>query len=115
MILKIKAITWDKQNYELFDTESNQYKVQLFQFRKEGFLYRDNFTNETYISEKMAEIKAYLQNPQYKIIMVVARMGQILTVGSPKVMKVTPEDDLWCQARKDQILKESDIVKLGKK
>lgn len=46
--LKVKVQTWNKQNYELFDTESKEYKTSNFVFLMDGFIYRNNTDNETY-------------------------------------------------------------------
>jgi hypothetical protein len=46
--MRVKVETWDKKNYELFDTEAKEYRTSNFVFFRDGFIYRNNAENETF-------------------------------------------------------------------
>jgi hypothetical protein len=68
-VLKIKTLTWDKVNYELFDTESNQHKSSIFSLQQEGFIYRNNSDNQAYYQAGPDTLKG--DKATYKILIVI--------------------------------------------
>lgn len=45
--LKIKTLSWDKQQYELFDNESNSYLMNTYNVSGAGYIYRMPNESET--------------------------------------------------------------------
>jgi hypothetical protein len=75
-LLRIKTLSWDKQQYELFDNESNTYLQNGYSVNGAGFLYRNSNDNQIMYSQGFESIKNY--HPEvsdHKVLMAFQEMN----------------------------------------
>lgn len=67
----MKIVSWDKQNYELFDNEANSYQEKFLQIRESGFLVRNNTNNESTFITDLESIRTFATDLNFRILMIV--------------------------------------------
>jgi hypothetical protein len=69
--LQLRIVSWDKQNYELFDNESNQYQEKTVTIGSSGIVVRNNTTNESEFVADLSTSKAFASDPNYRVLLVI--------------------------------------------
>ncbi|CAD8196304.1 unnamed protein product [Paramecium pentaurelia] len=101
--LIVTITTWDKPNYELFDGESQNYRIQEYLINEPGIFCR-NGENETFFDQNISR-----KDGVRTLFNVRIDDGQFVIGDKDKI------EDLWIQSKNEQQIRQNDVIKLGKK
>ncbi|CAK66556.1 unnamed protein product (macronuclear) [Paramecium tetraurelia] len=101
--LIVTITTWDKPNYELFDGESQNYRIQEYLINEPGIFCR-NGENETFFDQNLSR-----KDGVRTLFNVRIDDGQFVIGDKDKI------EDLWIQSKNEQQIRQNDVIKLGKK
>ncbi|CAD8124677.1 unnamed protein product [Paramecium sonneborni] len=101
--LIVTITTWDKPNYELFDGESQNYRIQEYLIDEPGMFCR-NGENETFFDQNMS------RKDGVRILFNLRIDDGQFVIGDKDQI-----EDLWIQSKNEQQIRQNDVIKLGKK